>query len=229
MGKSFYVTRDFQQLRTKSQTFTDLIVADAESYGLTPAQALSYQTLNDDFSEKVQLAASPETRTTVAIVNRNDAGTALVNKAIELAKVVDATPAVTDGQRTALGLSVRKTPEPMGAPGTCGEFKATLLNDGSVEATFKANNPTGMSGVTYQIWRRLGSEGEFAYFVATGEKRFIDSTIPVGTAQVQYQVRGIRPTSAGGWAQFNVNFGQASSGMAMASVVQTNVEPKLAA
>jgi hypothetical protein len=229
MSTSFWVTQNFEQLRTKSQTFTDLIVADAAIYGLTPAQALSYQTLNDDYSAKVQLAAAPETRSTVAIVNRNNARTTLVSKAIELAKIVDATPTVTEGQRTALGLSVRKTPEPMGAPGTCGEFKATLLNDGSIEATFKANNPTGMNGVTYQVWRRFGSEGDFTYFTATGEKKFIDSEIPVGTAQVQYQVRGIRPTAAGLWAQFNVNFGQSTSGMALASVVQTPVSPNVAA
>ena len=45
----------------------------------------------------------------------------------------------------------------------------------------------------------------------------------------QYQVRGIRSTSAGAWAQFNVNFGQASSGVTTASVVETKVSPKIAA
>ena len=87
-----------------------------------------------------------------------------------------------------------------------------------------------MTGVTYQVWRRFGSEGEFTFAGATGEKRFVDSTIPAGTPQVQYQVRGIRPTAAGAWAQFNVNFGQsAATGAAIASGVETTVEPKLAA
>ena len=54
-------------------------------------------------------------------------------------------------------------------------------------------------------------------------------TIPAGTPQVQYQIRGIRPTAAGEWAQFNVNFGQASSGVTTASVVETKVSPKIAA
>jgi hypothetical protein len=229
MGRSFYSTPSYGQLQIASQTFTDLIVADAESYGLSSAQALSYQTLNDDYATKFQLAAAPETRTKVAIINRNNSADQLRKKAVELAKIIDATPTVTEGQRAALGLNVRKTPEPMGAPGTCSEFKVMLLNDGSIETKFKANNPRGMSGVTYQVWRRFGSVGEFAYLFATGEKRFVDSTIPVGTAQVQYQIRGIRPTSAGNWAQFNVNFGQNGSGAMMASVVQTEVEPKIAA
>ncbi len=76
--------------------------------------------------------------------------------------------------------------------------------------------------MTYQVWRRFGSEGEFSFLGATGEKKYIDSTIPVGTAQAQYQIRGIRPTAAGAWAQFNVNFGQAGSGTAMASVSEAN-------
>ena len=84
--------------------------------------------------------------------------------------------------------------------------------------------------MTYQVWRRLGGEGEFSYLGASGLKRYVDATIPAGTQQVQYQVRGIRPTAAGAWAQFNVNFGQSSStGAAMASVVETAVSPKLAA
>jgi hypothetical protein len=83
--------------------------------------------------------------------------------------------------------------------------------------------------VTYQVWRRFGSDGEFIFIGASGEKKYIDSTIPAGTQQVQYQVRGIRPTAAGLWAQFNVNFGQAGTGAATASVVETNVSPKIAA
>ena len=149
--------------------------------------------------------------------------------AADLAKIIDGTPAVTNQQKIDLGLNVRATPTPKPPPGTCSDFKVELLTDGSIRIAWKANNPTGLSGVTYQVWRRFGSEGEFSFAGASGEKKYIDSTIPVGTAQVQYQVRGIRPTAAGGWAQFNVNFGMASSGMAMASVVQTNVEPKLAA
>ena len=75
-----------------------------------------------------------------------------------------------------------------------------------------------------------GSEGEFAYAGATGLKQYIDADIPAGTQQVQYQVRGIRPTAAGAWAQYNVNFGKSSAtGAMMASGVETAAEPKIAA
>ncbi len=229
MGSSFYLSRTNAQLYTGSQTFSDLINASATTYGLTTAQALSYQTLNDDFAAKYLLSQAPETRTKGTIQARNDAKILLKQKAAELAKIVDATPTVTNQQKIDLGLAVRATPAPAPAPGTCSDFKAELLGDGSVQSTWKANNPTGLSGVTYQVWRRFGSEGEFSFIGASGEKKFVDSTIPAGTPQVQYQIRGIRPTAAGAWAQFNVNFGMAVGGAAMASVVQMKVEPKLAA
>jgi hypothetical protein len=229
MGKSFYLTQSYSSLRDASQVFSDLINAGATTYGLTTLQATSYQTLNDDYVAKYVLATAPETRTKATILDRNNSALLLKAKAAELAKIVEATPTVTDGQKANLGLSVRATPAPMPPPGTPSDFKAQLMNDGSVQSTWRANNPVGMTGVTYQVWRRFGSEGEFSFAGASGEKKFIDSTIPAGTAQVQYQVRGIRPTSAGEWAQFNVNFGQAPSGATIASAVQTAVSPKLAA
>lgn len=229
MGKSFYLTHSYSQLRNASQVFSDLINISATTYGLTTSQATSYKTLNDSYVAKFLLAEAPATRTKTTILDRNSAAVLVKDKASELAKIVEATPTVTDGQKASLGLSVRATPTPMAPPGTCSDFKTELLADGSVQNTWKANNPTGMSGVTYQIWRRFGSEGDFSFAGASGEKKYIDSTIPAGTQQVQYQIRGIRPTSAGAWAQFNVNFGQASSGVTMASVVETQVSPKLAA
>jgi hypothetical protein len=229
MGQSFYLAKTYAALLTASQAFSDLINVGATAYGLTTLQASDYQTLNDTFAAKYQLAQAPDTRTKATVQGLKDARVALVAKASQLAKIVEATPTVTNEQKAALGLSVRATPQPAPAPGTCSDFKVELLGDGSVQSTWRANNPPGVSGVTYQVWRRFGSVGEFAYAGATGEKKFIDSTIPAGTAQVQYQVRGIRPTAAGAWAQFNVNFGQAGGGAAMASVVETKVSPKLAA
>ncbi|MGB7157164.1 MAG: hypothetical protein WBD40_03795 [Tepidisphaeraceae bacterium] len=228
MGRSFYHAKSYAQLRDGSQAFSDLINAAAPSYGLTTLQAASYQTLNDDYAAKYLLAEAPQTRTKGTLLNRNDAKVLLVAKASELAKIIDTTPTVTNGQRANLGLSVRSNPSPARAPGTCSNFKVELLNDGSIQMTWRANNPTGMTGVTYQVWRRFGSAGEFAFLGASGEKKFIDSTIPAGMSQVQYQVRGIRPTSAGEWAQHSVNFGRASIAP-VASAVGEATATKLAA
>jgi hypothetical protein len=229
MGKSFYLTRKYPPARTASQTFSDLINATPLAFGLSAPIALAYKTLNDDYVAKFLLAAAPETRTKGTILARNDSARLLVAKAAEVAKIIEATPTVTNEQRANLGLSVRATPGPAPAPGTCSDFKVKLEADGSIDMSWRANNPHGLSGVTYQVYRRFGSEGKFEFAGATGLKKFIDATIPAGTQQVQYQVRGIRPTAAGAWAQYNVNFGQAPTGAATAAGVEAKVGPKIAA
>ena len=60
MGQSFYLTRNYSQLRNASQTFSDLINAGATSYGLTMLQATSYKTLNDSYVAKFLLADAPQ-------------------------------------------------------------------------------------------------------------------------------------------------------------------------
>lgn len=229
MGRSFYLSKSYADLYAGSNTFNNLIATGYASYGLTQPQAQSYDALNDTFAAAFLLAQAPQTRTKGTIQARNDAALPLVQKAAELAGIIENHPGVTNQQKIDLGLSVRATPSPAPAPGTPSDFKVELLGDGSVSITWKANNATGLTGVTYQVWRRFGSEGEFAYTGAVGIKKFIDSTIPAGTPQVQYQIRGIRPTGAGAWAQFNVNFGQAGTGQALASVVETPVTVKMAA
>src|SRR5688572_8590898 len=163
MGKSFYLAQSHADLYAGSNTFSGLITASPTSYGLVAGQASAYAALNASYAAAFLLAQAPQTRTKGTIQARNDAAIPLRNSASELAKIIDATPTVTNQQKIDLGLSVRATPGPMPAPGTPGGFKVQLMGDGSIEMTWKANNPTGMTGVTYQIWRRFGSEGEFAF------------------------------------------------------------------
>ena len=60
MGQSFYLTRNYSQLRNASQTFSDLINAGAVSYGLTMPLAVAYKALNDSFVAKFLLADAPK-------------------------------------------------------------------------------------------------------------------------------------------------------------------------
>jgi hypothetical protein len=228
MANSFFTGTD-AELYNGTINFSTMISSTPTAFGLSAPQAASYATLSDNYKAAYEAIQTPSTRTKGAVAAKNAAKILLKVAASDLAKIIEGTSTVTDQQKIDLGLNVRATPSPMGNPGTCSDFKVKLFNDGSIETSWKANNPKGMGGVTYQIWRRFGSEGEFAYLGASGEKKFLDATIPVGTPQVQYQVRGIRPTAAGAWAQFNVNFGQSSTGAATASVVAATGSPKLAA
>jgi hypothetical protein len=228
MGRSFYLGSD-AELYNGTKVFSDLINAAATTYGLTTAQATSYKTLSDDFVAKQDIATAPATRTKTTILDRNNARDLLRPYAAQLAKIIEATPTVTDGQKAALGLSVRATPAPKPPPGAASNFKVALLADGSIEVTWKASNPPGLSGTMWQVWRRFGAADDFAYVCAAGVRKFIDSSIPSGTSQVTYQIQGVRSTGAGPWTQFNVTFGQTGAGATLPSVVETKVTPRKAA
>jgi hypothetical protein len=95
---------------------------------------------------------------------------------------------------------------PKGAPGTPTELKVVMNPMGELELKWKCVNPKGTSGTLYMVYRRIGT-GAFVSLGGTGEKRFVDTTIPVGTSQIVYKIQGIRSTAAGEWAQFIVTFG----------------------
>jgi hypothetical protein len=80
----------------------------------------------------------------------------------------------------------------------------------------------------YQVFRRNTPDGEFNYLGGTGDKKFVDSTLPAGSSQVAYQIHAVRSTAVGAWAQFDVSFGVGGSGTTVTSVVETNA-PKIAA
>jgi hypothetical protein len=117
-------------------------------------------------------------------------------------------------------------PAPPGDPGTPSEFVAELDVTGALNLKWKCTNPTG--GTMYQVFRRSTPSGEFDYLGGTGDKKFVDSTIPAGSSQVTYQIQAVRSTAVGAWAQFNVNFGVNGAGTTVTSVVATDA-PKIAA
>src|SRR6476620_2714104 len=102
MGKSFYLTNRYGDLRNASQVFSDLINAAATSYGITMPQAVAYKALNDSFVAKFLLADAPETRTKATILDRNNAAILLNQNASMLAKIVEATPTVPVAQKANL-------------------------------------------------------------------------------------------------------------------------------
>ena len=138
------------------------------------------------------------------------------------------TKAATDGDGiyALAGIPAPSTPTPVGPPGMPYKFAATLLPDGSLEFTWKCDNPSGAGGTIYQIGRKTPSDADFVSIGGSGEKKFTDTTIPAGVASVTYWIRAIRSTAMGVANTFEVNFGS-SSGTTTAMVVDS--KPKLAA
>lgn len=226
MSKSFYYGTTDLELKSKSNTFAALILANPTSYGLVAGQATAYGTLNTAFSNALDLWEASATRTPVALQNKNTAREALVANAKMLAAIIQATPTVTNGQREALGLTVRATPTPVGELTAPGSITATLDTTGALKLAWKATQPRSATAVTYQVWRQIDNTGPWVYLAGTGEKKFTDNTVPAGSICCTYKIKATRSTSTSAWSMFTVNFGVVNDSMAVQSVV---VAPKLAA
>ena len=105
-------------------------------------------------------------------------------------------------------------PSALPPPGIPFEYNVGLLQDGSLELKWKCSNPVGSQGTIYEVRRRIGSGpgGLFEFVGATGQRTFIDATLPEGSSPVTYQVTGVRSTSRGNPSQFTVNFGVGGGG-----------------
>ena len=203
------------ELYSGSNAFAAKITASPTSYGLVAGQATSYGTLNTTFATNYLAAIDPTTRTKAKVEAKNVAKAALKANAQALARIIQATPSVTNEQKLDLGVNVRATPSPVGPPGTPFKLVVTLNPDGSLAMTWKCNNPA--SGVIYNIYRSLDA-ADPVFIGGSGKRQFIDATVPAGTATIQYQIQAVRTTATGVPGEFIVKLGVTSSGGGTVSV-----------
>jgi hypothetical protein len=93
-------------------------------------------------------------------------------------------------------------PSPIAAPGTPYRFEDEL-EVGRLRLRWRCRNPRGAAGTMYQLERSIDG-GPMASLGITGDRSFIDATIPGGTRQVVYKVRAVRSTKVGGAALHTV-------------------------
>jgi hypothetical protein len=95
--------------------YSALITAAPTSYGLVSGDATALAALVTAWNTAIAAATNPATRTEVTVAAKVTARANLVFKIRALANIVQATPTVTDAQKTNLGLTVRdslSTPVP---------------------------------------------------------------------------------------------------------------------
>jgi len=105
-------------------------------------------------------------------------------------------------------------------PGTPFAFTVGLLQDGSLQLTWKCRNPSGTVGTIYEVKRKIGS-GAFTFVGATGVKTLTDDALPAGSTPCTYQITAVRSTARGNPAQFTVNFGIGGPGLTIASIAES--------
>ncbi|MEO1277734.1 MAG: hypothetical protein AAFV77_02125 [Planctomycetota bacterium] len=112
---------------------------------------------------------------------------------------------------TAAQIPAPAEPSPAPPPGVPFDFNVNLLQDGSIELSFECDNGSGGGGggVSYEVRRRdgTGQTDPFNFVLNATERRFVDDTIPAGTASVTYRIVAFRTTGRGNPAVFLVSFG----------------------
>jgi hypothetical protein len=104
------------ELLAWSVNFKTLTMASAASFGLTEEQAQDFKDAQILYAAKYQLAFDPNTRTGPIIEQKDLAKASLEVIARELVRVAQAFPALTDDQRRALKITVRKPRTPNNRP-----------------------------------------------------------------------------------------------------------------
>lgn len=90
------------------------------------------------------------------------------------------------------GIPAPSAPSPVPAPDAPTELNTTVAMNGEVTLKWKAKQPAPGAEVFTVIYRRLNGVGAFTEFTSTGEKTWIDTSIPSGTQSVSYFLRARR-------------------------------------
>jgi hypothetical protein len=153
MPDAFIPSRE-AQLLAFANNFNEHIVASPTVYGLTAAQAAGYTVTFEAFQSAYGVVQNPETRTKSKVAAKNNAKKDLIAATRELARIVQATPGLTDEQKIDLGLKPRDieptpVPPPQWPPvltvaATMGQRVTLRLRD--LKNQDKRAKPVGVSG-----------------------------------------------------------------------------------
>ena len=115
-NRDFLPTRE-SQLVTWSNNFNALVQLNAVSYGLSIPQSMTLDGYHSIFVTAYQTANDPATRSPSAIIAKKTAMANLVSYIRQLARILQANPALTNQQKSDLGLTVRDAdPTPINPP-----------------------------------------------------------------------------------------------------------------
>ncbi len=187
MSTNFLPARE-ADLVTWSTNFDAKLRVSAVAFGLTAAQATAYTGLHDAFVDAYQTANNPDTRSPSNIVAKNTAKDALISYARELARIVQATPTVTDEQKAELGLTVRDSepspiPVPEFAPGidvVSATGRTTKLRLHDAASPTRRGKPAGVAGASVYsfVGETAPADLEEWNFEANFTKTIIDIDFP---------------------------------------------------
>jgi hypothetical protein len=204
---------------------------NAAAIGITPAMATLFSDAVDAATNKTAEQQAARQALSVASEEVADAFGELRSVTSDIVRTVKAFAENSSKPLTVYSLAQidpPAPPSPVPAPGTPDNFKVSLLQTGTLEISWKCQNPPGSQGTVYIIERRLNAAGSYAFRAAVGEKKFVDNSVPFGTDQIDYRITAQRSDATGNPAVWTVRFGS-GGGTFTVEQVQGGEAPKLAA
>ncbi|MCB9852659.1 MAG: hypothetical protein H6819_06160 [Phycisphaerales bacterium] len=205
------------------QSHQQVFVDNAATIGLTTEQAAAFATETSAAVAADLAQASSKESAKVATQTVNDAVSTLQSSAGDVVRSIRAYAELQADPNSVYNtaqIPPPASPTPAPPPAQPTDLTVTLeAASGDLMLSWKAANPSGTSGTSYIIRRRLPTESEFSFIGVSGKKKFVDTTLVAGPDSVQYTVQGQRSDSAGPVSQiFVVTFGQLSDGTSSAYV-----------
>jgi hypothetical protein len=190
----------------------------AAAIGTTPEQVAELATRTEaarlaliEQDQAQQAARAATLRLKIAIENMTSSASAII------LQIRSEAGRGGDGVYLLAQISAPAKGSPIAPPGRPFGFKAELDAIGGLRLTWKCRNPRGSQGTIYQLWRRIDG-GKLTYIGGTGRRRYVDATVPAGSAGVMYQIQAVRSTAKGDWATFNVVLGTRIRGKMLATM-----------
>ncbi len=191
---------------------------DPEAVGLDAGRVAALQAANDAAAAAQQQLEAARQTTERATSVFNNACNTVRQLAGQCVRSIDAFALASGDPNAVWELAAVPALRPRGAgksPAQPRAFTAGLNGNGSLTVKWKCSNPRGVSGVVYQVSRRLNNTGPFSVLDTVGGKQFVDGSIPAGTFAVTYKVVGKRGQRVGPVSdQFTVQFGAAGLSIA---------------
>ncbi len=201
----------------------------AVDIGTTAAAVTGLQTLLTAAQEKLDAQVAADEAAKTATMAANNAVAAAAAAGADIIKAIRAKAAIGgEAVYEMAEIPGPATPTPVVTLGMPTEIKAELGQDGLLTLKWKCANPRA-TGTVYQVSRSLDGGASFTYIGGTGPKRFIDETVPAGSASMMYKIQAVRSTAVGPVATFTVMFGVSSAGTMMAGVRPRSAPTRLAA
>lgn len=175
-------------------THVDLFDLNHAAIGMSVLQSSAFKGAVETMNAKIAAAQMARQASKDATFEQSEAVSAVRSIAGELIAQTKVFASTSNNMTvySLAGISPDAPPTPLGPPNTPTQLSASVNPDGSLNLTFKAVQPRGMSGVQYRIFRRYGTTlvGPFNLVGDAGSnKRFTDTTLPVGVDRVEYMIQ----------------------------------------